>query len=75
MKLLESPSQVGSITQSSRFLAEKMVEPIHWDQGKAVAELGAPVLERLVKKKKAGQYLLKAQELLEHFGHYALVLS
>lgn len=37
--------------------------------------LGAPVIERLVKKKKAGKYLIKAQELLEHFGHYALVLS
>lgn len=41
MKFLESSSQVGSITPSSRFLAEKMVEPIHWDQVKAVAELGA----------------------------------
>ncbi|HBV87951.1 MAG TPA: hypothetical protein DEF42_15180 [Desulfosporosinus sp.] len=41
MKFIESPTQVGSITPSSRFLAEKMVRPIDWDQVKAVAELGA----------------------------------
>lgn len=37
--------------------------------------LGAPVLERLVRKKKARKYLGKAREMLNQFGHYALVLS
>lgn len=37
--------------------------------------LGVPVIDRIVRKKKTGKYLSKAQEMLKHFGHYALVLS
>lgn len=37
--------------------------------------LGAPVLDRLVQRKKAAAYLTKAQTMLQQFGHYALVLS
>jgi len=37
--------------------------------------LGAPVLDRLVQKKKAGTYLTKAQAMFQQFSHYALVLS
>lgn len=41
MKFIEFPAQVGSITPSSRFLAEKMLDPIDWEKVQAVAELGA----------------------------------
>jgi len=37
--------------------------------------LGAPVLDRLVQRKKATTYLTKAQAMLQQFGHYALPLS
>lgn len=40
-KFIESPFKVGSITPSSRFLAKKMLEPIDWENVRAVAELGA----------------------------------
>lgn len=40
-KFMESPSQVGSITPSSRFLAKKTLEPIDWNTARAIAELGA----------------------------------
>jgi len=36
---------------------------------------GAPVLDRLVQRKKAATYLTKAQAMLQQFGHYALPLS
>ena len=41
MKFMESPSQVGSITPSSRFLAKRTLEPIDWNTTRAIAELGA----------------------------------
>ena len=40
-KFIESPSQVGSITPSSRFLAKRTLAPINWTTARAVAELGA----------------------------------
>lgn len=40
-KFIEAPSQIGSITPSSRFLAKKMLESIDWSKTRAVAELGA----------------------------------
>jgi phospholipid N-methyltransferase len=41
MKFIESPTQIGSITPSSRFLAQKMLAPIDWESVRFVAELGA----------------------------------
>ena len=41
IKFMKSPSQVGSVTPSSRFLAKKMLEPIDWGNVRSVAELGA----------------------------------
>lgn len=40
-KFINNPKQVGSIIPSSKFLAKKMVNPVYWDEVKAVAELGA----------------------------------
>lgn len=40
-KFIESPSQIGSITPSSKFLAKKMVECVNWKSIRAIAELGA----------------------------------
>lgn len=40
-KFLQSPKSVGSVTPSSRFLTEKMMQPIDWHSLRAVAELGA----------------------------------
>lgn len=40
-KFIESPMQVGSVTPSSRFLTEKILEPIDWDDVRSIAELGA----------------------------------
>lgn len=40
-KFVEAPSQIGSITPSSRFLARKMLEGIDWGKTGALAELGA----------------------------------
>ena len=41
IKFMQAPSQVGSITPSSRFLAKKALEPIDWNTARAIAELGA----------------------------------
>lgn len=38
---LRSPKQVGSITPSSRYLAEAIVRPIEWDKTQILVELGA----------------------------------
>ncbi|PWK15962.1 class I SAM-dependent methyltransferase [Tumebacillus permanentifrigoris] len=40
-KFLESPKSVGSVTPSSRFLTDKMLQPIDWTKARAVAELGS----------------------------------
>ena len=40
-KFLQSPKSVGSVTPSSRFLTEKMMQPIDWHSLLAAAELGA----------------------------------
>ncbi len=37
--------------------------------------LGEPVLDHFIKKKKITNYLTKAQEIFQKYGHYALVLS
>ncbi|WP_333474224.1 class I SAM-dependent methyltransferase [Paenibacillus gyeongsangnamensis] len=36
-----APRQIGSVTPSSAWLAEKMLEPVDWNRVEAVAELGA----------------------------------
>lgn len=41
LKFIESPMQVGSVTPSSRFLTEKILEPIDWEDVRSIAELGA----------------------------------
>lgn len=40
-RFMQKPGQIGSVMPSSRFLAEKMVQNVPWDQVSAVAELGA----------------------------------
>lgn len=40
-KFIESPSQIGSVTPSSRFLSRKMLERVDWGKTRALAELGA----------------------------------
>ncbi|MEN6389591.1 MAG: methyltransferase domain-containing protein [Syntrophomonas sp.] len=40
-KFIESPSQIGSITPSSRFLSRKMLERVDWGKIRTLAELGA----------------------------------
>ncbi|MGE5398002.1 MAG: class I SAM-dependent methyltransferase [Chitinophagales bacterium] len=40
-KFIESPTQIGSIVPSSRFLANKMLRPIDWANARFIAELGA----------------------------------
>jgi phospholipid N-methyltransferase len=40
-KFLRSPRSIGSVTPSSRFLAEAMVKPVDWNSARYVAELGA----------------------------------
>ena len=40
-KFIQSPGLIGSITPSSRFLTNKMMEPINWEMVQSIAELGA----------------------------------
>ena len=40
-RFMQKPRQIGSVVPSSRFLAEKMVQHVPWEQVSAVAELGA----------------------------------
>lgn len=40
-KFLRSPRQIGSVTPSSKFLAQKMMEPVPWNKTQSIAELGA----------------------------------
>ncbi|PYI56558.1 class I SAM-dependent methyltransferase [Paenibacillus flagellatus] len=40
-KFSQAPKQMGSVTPSSVYLAQKMVESIDWSETEAVAELGA----------------------------------
>jgi phospholipid N-methyltransferase len=53
-KFLQSPRTVGSITPSSQFLAEKMLEPIDWSTTRSIVELGAGtgIFTRLLNKYK-----------------------
>lgn len=41
MKFIASPSQIGSIMPSSKFLANKALQPIDWKTARTIAELGA----------------------------------
>lgn len=52
-KFLQSPRQVGSIIPSSSYLAERMMQPINWQEARYVAELGAGtgVFTREIKKR------------------------
>ncbi|MDF2964475.1 MAG: phospholipid N-methyltransferase [Paenibacillus sp.] len=40
-KFIRTPKTIGSVTPSSRFLADKMVESVSWQETGSVAELGA----------------------------------
>lgn len=40
-KFIRSPRSVGSVTPSSRFLMQKMMKRIKWEQVRTIAELGA----------------------------------
>ena len=40
-KFIQSPTQVGSITPSSKYLAQAMLAPIDWSLVKSIVELGA----------------------------------
>ncbi|MGD8189023.1 class I SAM-dependent methyltransferase [Brevibacillus ginsengisoli] len=41
LKFIRSPRQIGSITPSSSALSRMMLEPIQWEDGKVIVELGA----------------------------------
>lgn len=40
-KFMSSPRTIGSITPSSRYLANSLLKPVNWDQTQTVLELGA----------------------------------
>ncbi|UNK15871.1 methyltransferase [Paenibacillus sp. N3/727] len=40
-RFIHSPGQIGSVTPSSRYLAQKMIDAVPWNQVHAIAELGA----------------------------------
>jgi phospholipid N-methyltransferase len=40
-KFLHSPGQIGSVTPSSKFLAQKMMDSVAWDNMRNIAELGS----------------------------------
>jgi phospholipid N-methyltransferase len=40
-KFLLSPGQIGSVTPSSKFLAQKMIDSVAWDEVRNIAELGS----------------------------------
>jgi phospholipid N-methyltransferase len=40
-KFLHSPGQIGSVTPSSKFLAQKMINSVAWDDVRYIAELGS----------------------------------
>jgi phospholipid N-methyltransferase len=40
-KFIRTPKEIGSITPSSRFLTNKMIESVPWERINSVAELGA----------------------------------
>jgi phospholipid N-methyltransferase len=40
-KFLHAPGQIGSITPSSKFLAQKMIDSVAWDEVRNIAELGS----------------------------------
>lgn len=40
-KFLQSPRNIGSLTPSSFYLAQAMIEPIDWKNTRAIVELGA----------------------------------
>lgn len=47
-----NPQRVGSVIPSSRFLADQMIQPVSWNEVKAVAELGSGTgaITRFMKK-------------------------
>ena len=40
-KFLQTPREIGSVTPSSKYLAQRMIDCIHWDDTYSIAELGA----------------------------------
>lgn len=57
---LRSPKKVGSITPSSRYLAEEMVRSIKWDKAQVLVELGAGtgVFTQLIHERKRTETLV-----------------
>ena len=55
------PSQIGSVTPSSRFLVKCMLDKVDWDNTKCIAELGAGTgvfTREIVKRAKPGTKIL-----------------
>ena len=53
-KFIDEPKKIGSLTPSSRFLANRMVKNLPWENFSCVAELGAGTgtfTERIVERK------------------------
>lgn len=60
-KFIHAPKQIGSVTPSSKYLAEKMLAPIQWNEARSIAELGAgtgAITKYLYSTKKEGSKIL-----------------
>lgn len=60
-RFLAAPLQVGSITPSSRWLVERMLDPVPWERCQVIAELGAGtgrITAELVLRARPGTRLL-----------------
>lgn len=70
-KFLQSPRNIGSIVPSSSFLAQKIMEPINWDEIDTIVELGAGVgaftdyIDRHKKASTQAVIVEKDEEMLE----------
>ena len=83
-KFLQSPRNIGSVLPSSRFLVQRMLQPVNWQQIETLVELGAGTgvltreLERRVRPDCQVAIFERDPELRSHlaqqfprFRHYA----
>lgn len=81
-KFLQSPKNIGSIVPSSSFLAQKIMEPINWDEVDTIVELGAyreTIIQTVCRSLKPGgifmafQYSLQMKAMLKQcFGEVGI---
>ena len=64
-KFIDEPKKIGSLTPSSRFLADRMLKNLPWEKFSHVAELGAGTgifIEQIIERKNSACKVLVVEQ-------------